>query len=319
MARTIVFGAAHWHVPLYAERLLARHEIIGIEDQAPELVADFSAAAQVEVTADRQALLDLPNIELAYVFGPHNQMAGTCLDLIDRRIPFVVEKPCGISLAELDAVCAAARQAKVPAAIPLIQRDAPIERWLTRAGDISYFRASFIAGPPDRYLGSSPWMLQPEKAGGGCATNLAPHFVDLFQRLVGTTETTVWRSSSSVLHGGEVEDHATLVLRTKDGREGIIEIGYAFPPSPLKRSSSYSAAGSAGFAEITGSGLASFTSIAGETDHTSLDVDSDPLYAGFVDAVADRLDDGFGGLATLDELRCVMSMIWEVDNEAPEY
>ena len=52
-----------------------------------------------------------------------------------------------------------------------------------------YQRLSFIAGPPERYdRNGNAWMLDPERAGGGCLANLGPHFVDLFlQRSANTT------------------------------------------------------------------------------------------------------------------------------------
>jgi hypothetical protein len=52
-----------------------------------------------------------------------------------------------------------------------------------------YQRLSFITGPPERYdRNGNPWMLDPERAGGGCLANLGPHFADLFlQRSANTT------------------------------------------------------------------------------------------------------------------------------------
>lgn len=161
-------------------------------------------------------------------------------------------------------------------------------------------------------------MLDQNRAGGGCLANLGPHFVDLFFRAVGTTEVQVDAHLSSTLHGGDVEDHAVLVLTTPDGREGVLEIGYAFPASPAKRSSSYTVAGRGGYAEITGDGRAGFTSAIGESVLTRFDVDSDPLYGPFVSEVARTLDDGFAGLATLDDLHAIMAVIWEAYRQSDE-
>lgn len=310
--RTIVIGAAHWHVPLCVPAMLERNDIVGIHDDAPALVAEFAAAAGVTATDDWRSLADLPDVQLAYVFGEHDLMAERCLALIERGIPFVVEKPAGISLEQLVEVADAARAAGVAATVPLVQRNAPIETFLRQAGDAAYQRISFIAGPPTRYLANgSPWMVDPDRAGGGCLANLGPHFVDLFLRSVGTTDVTVRATTSSALHHGEIEDHATLVISTADGREGVIEVGYAFPGSPLKRYSSYTLAGAAGYADIATDGVARFTSIDGRTATRDLDVDSDPLYGPFVHLVADTLDSGFEGLPTLDELTSVMAVIWE--------
>jgi predicted dehydrogenase len=155
-------------------------------------------------------------------------------------------------------------------------------------------------------------MLDPERAGGGCLANLGPHFADLFLQRSAHTTADVAATLSSRLHHGSVEDHATVILTTPDGREAIVEVGYAFPQSALKRYCSYSSVGEAGFAAIDTNGSATFTSSDGETEEASVDVDSDPLYDPFVRQVADTLGAGFGGLPTLGELEDVMGIIWRV-------
>ena len=100
------------------------------------------------------------------------------------------------------------------------------------------------------------------------------------------------------------------MLTTPDGREAIVEVGYAFPQSELKRYCSYSSAGEAGFASIDTDGSATFTSLDGHTERAVIDVDSDPLYDPFVRQVARTLGEGFRGLPTLGELEDVMRIIW---------
>jgi predicted dehydrogenase len=310
-ARTIVVGASHWHVPLYAAAIAEVHRVVGLSDDDPARVAELAELWGAPVEADWRRLLELPYVELAYVFVPHDRMANTCQALIERRIPFVVEKPLGTSLDQLQEVRRAAEMAGVPATVPLIQRGGPADSWLAKAGRPVYQRLSFIAGPPERYhCNGNPWMLDPERAGGGCLANLGPHFVDLFLQRSATTTVDVAARLSSTLHARAVEDHAILVLTTPDGREAIVEVGYAFPQSELKRYCSYSSAGEAGFASIDTDGSATFTSLDGRTERAAMDVDSDPLYDPFVRRVARTLGEGFRGLPTLGELEDVMRIIW---------
>jgi predicted dehydrogenase len=319
-ARTVVFGASHWHVPLCAAAIAAMHEVVGVSDDDPDRVRELAKVWGCAVDTDWRRLLDVPDVELAYVFGPHDRMAEICLALIARRIPFVVEKPLGTSLHEMQDVRRAAEEAGVPATVLLIQRGGPVDSWLAKAGRPVYQRLSFIAGPPERYdRNGNPWMLDPQRAGGGCLANLGPHFVDLFLQRTGGTAASVAASLSSTLHAAKVEDHATLVLSTPDGREAIVEVGYAFPQSPLKRYCSFSSAGNAGFAAIESDGSASFTASNGRTERTVLDVDSDPLYDLFVGEVARTLGDGFRGMPTLSGLEDAMTIIWhayETDRNA---
>jgi predicted dehydrogenase len=312
-AKTIVLGGSHWHMPLCAARIAAQHDVVGVSDadlSRAERLADLWGAPLYE--SWEEVLAAHGDAELAYVFVPHDMMREVCLALIAQGIPLVVEKPAGVSLPELVDVRAAADAAGVPIAVPLVQRGGPTDRWLAKAGRSVYESVQFIAGPPDRYLvNGSPWMVELARAGGGCMVNLAPHFVDLFLRSAGARDVAVTAALSSTLHGGSVEDYASMTLTTADGRIATIEVGYAFPGSPLKRHCSFMRIGAAGTATIWSDGSASFTSVDGVTETAHLVVDSDPLYARFVDRVAEQLGRGFVGLPRIGDLETTMTVIWE--------
>lgn len=310
-ARTVVFGASHWHLPLCAAAIAEVHDVVGLWDEDPGRVRELAGLWGAPVEADWRRLLQLRDIELAYVFSPHDRMPEICRALIGRGVPFVVEKPLGTSFGQLQEVRRAAEEAGVPATVPLVQRGGPVDSWLAKAGRPAYERLSFIAGPPERYdRNGNPWMLDRERAGGGCLANLGPHFADLFLRGSGNTGAEVTARLSSALHAGTVEDHATLVLTAPDGREAIVEVGYAFPHSVLQRYCSYSSAGEAGFASIDTDGSAVFTGLDGRTERAVINVDSDPLYDPFVRQVARTLGEGFRGMPTLGELEDTMRIIW---------
>src|SRR3954471_20955318 len=258
-AKTIILGASHWHVPLYADRIAAQHDVVGVSDPDPSRVEHLTALWDAPLYESWEDVLAAHQaVELAYVFVPHDVMREVCLALVARRIPLVVEKPAGVSLQELVDVRAAADAAGVPIAVPLVQRGGPTDRWLAKAGRSTYESVQFIAGPPDRYLvNGSPWMVDLERAGGGCMLNLAPHFVDLFLHSSAAGNVAVKAALSSTLHGASVEDYASMTLTTADGRIATIEVGYAFPGSPLKRHCSFLRVGAEGAASIWSDGSAS--------------------------------------------------------------
>jgi len=159
-------------------------------------------------------------------------------------------------------------------------------------------------------------MVEPERAGGGCMVNLAPHFVDLFLRSTGAEKATVTAALSSTLRHRSIEDFASLTLTTADGRVGTIEVGYAFPGSPLKRHCAYMRIGAAGTATAWSDGRASFTSISGITEFAHIEVDSDPLYGQFVRQVAEQLDREFVDLPGIRDLEATMTVIWDAYSKA---
>lgn len=107
-------------------------------------------------------------LDLAYVFGPHDRMVETCLALVDRGIPFVVDKPGGTGPEDVERIRDAAAAAGVAATVLFVQRGGPVDHALSLAGAPTYQRTSFVVGPPQRYHAAGcSWMLDPARSGGG--------------------------------------------------------------------------------------------------------------------------------------------------------
>ena len=98
-------------------------------------------------------------------------MKEMALELIARGLPFTMEKPMGMRAADVDEIIAAAEKARAFCAIPFVWRYSDTVAQLKEellSGKIIHMSYRFIAGPPSRYLDTSPWMLHADTAGGGC-------------------------------------------------------------------------------------------------------------------------------------------------------
>jgi predicted dehydrogenase len=158
-------------------------------------------------------------------------MPGQARFLIDEKIPFALEKPCGLNEHDVAGIAEAAQKAGAFAAVPLVFRNGDfIELLRESARDgIQYMSWRFIAGPPQRYRDAGcDWMLDPALSGGGCTINLAVHFFDLALALMGP-EIAVHRATMSNAAWHErIEDYSTVTL-ARGADRCLIETGYLFP------------------------------------------------------------------------------------------
>lgn len=305
-----ILEASHWHVPLYLDALEAGAEIVAVSDRDPAVAERTARRYGARPFAGWQAAVDAPGLDVVFAFGRHVEMPAIARALVERRLPFSLEKPGGLAAADVEAVAEAAERHGVPAAVPFVQRFGPLAEWLARPAPLDHAAFRFIAGPPSRYPAAGcAWMLDPAQAGGGCFINLGIHFLDLFARLAGEPIARVAARVHRRAHRTAVEDHAVALLETATGRSATVEVGYLFPSSPRKREVSYYASGAGGFVSIGDDGAATFTDAAGSCQTQPVDVDSDPLYPRYVECVLAGLGERFAGLPGLAELRAAMVLV----------
>jgi len=174
--------------------------------------------------------------DFVVALGRRRQMAGIGHDLVDEGYPFLMEKPMGISAAEVAAVAEKAARLGRFVAVPLAQRYQP---FATRArellaagrfGPLSHIYVRINRPGPARYVGwDCPWMLDPADAGGGCLRNLGSHGFDMFLYLSGEDAEVTGAQLSRRAHQQRVEDYASVLLRSRSGILGTIEVGNGFP------------------------------------------------------------------------------------------
>ena len=232
----------HWHSLFdapYLRHLVKMPDVTLVAVQDSDGALARKRAAEVgnpQVFTDYVRMLEETKPDFVMALGRHRQMARIAHDLLDRRVPFLMEKPMGISADEVQSVAEKAARTGVYAAVPLSQRYQPFAiraRELLAAGrfgPLSHIYVRVNRPGPARYPAwDSGWMLDPAEAGGGCLRNLGPHGLDIFLHLTGEDARVTGAQISYRAHGQRVEDYASVLLRSSSGVLGTVEVGNGFP------------------------------------------------------------------------------------------
>jgi predicted dehydrogenase len=274
--RVAAIEVSHWHSLYDAAYLrhladMADVEIVGVQDPSREVAAQRATAVGGPPTfSDYRDMLAQTRPDFVLALGRHCHMAEVAHYLLDHRYPFVMEKPMGISAAEVRGVAAKAVATGGFAAVPLARRYDPFTvhgRGLLAAGRLGpvshiYFRLNRPTSA--RYPAwQSPWMLDPAVAGGGCLRNLGPHGFDLFLFLTGEDAVVTGAQLSWRAREQPVEDYASVLVRSASGILGTIEVGNTVPGQGSDEEAKI--AGRDGLFSLSGGALRLFTASGEET------------------------------------------------------
>lgn len=308
-------GVGHWHTPLYLDPLLALAdvEVAGVCDPDRETARRHGDKIGCPFDTGLEALCDRVAPELVFVLGRHATMAAAARFLIDRRIPFVVEKPAGISAPQIAELAAAAAKAGAFAAVPLVFRSSGFldaVREFAQGEKVLYAGFKFIAGLPSRYREAGcEWMFDRRQAGGGVLTNLGVHFLDLFQLLASAGDAAVSSAEFANLQGeGDVEDYAAVALRA-GACVGRVETAYLYPAPGGIFDMHYSVRTERHYFAASGPGRVEVSDLKGERRIVEATTTNMPIYPEFVADVVRRVRQGVAPVANLADMASVMRLV----------
>jgi predicted dehydrogenase len=179
--------------------------------------------------------LDNERADLFFAHAPHDEMTSLAAELVDRGLPFHMEKPMGLKWRPLAEVAEKARARGLFVSVPLVSRYMGVVSRLLAlreegtVGEPLYFTFRLFAGTPQRYVDMSvPWMLDPARAGDGPLFNFGPHATDLFLALTGLSPTRVYTWASHSLYRLPIPDLVGYTLEA-DGCIGTCEVSYTMP------------------------------------------------------------------------------------------
>ena len=235
--KVALLEASHWHVPLYLNALEAPGiEVVAVSDA--EHVKGQAIAERFGSTlySSSKELLDREEVDFAFVFGRHSEMPALAEAVIARKIPFALEKPCGINMPQVTRLRKLTEEAGLYCAVPLIFRMSDLLSALQGAeghipSDFNYMSFRFIVGAPARYeAAGAGWALDPVFSGGGSTINVATHFIDLFRLLTGKEVARVSATMNSRTHRGAVEDYSLPVSNLKRSMKCVATLIVEPPP-----------------------------------------------------------------------------------------
>lgn len=249
-------------------RLVATADII--EERAATFARHYGAEAHY---TDYRALLDRDDIDIVCICTPSGLHARMGIDAAEAGKHVIVEKPIALSLADADALIAAADRAGVKLCGILQNRFNPpmVDLYnAIRAGRLGETRlgnATVRWNRPQAYYEDGwhgTWALD-----GGAFMNQAIHHIDALAWLMGRPVEEVFAFTSTLGHTMEAEDTGVAVLRFAGGALGTIEASTITYPDDLE--GSVTILGARGTAKIGGVALNRkvMWKIDGELEHES--------------------------------------------------
>jgi predicted dehydrogenase len=235
--RTALVGCGKvGHIHAAALKGLAEGELVAVCDASAERARDFAARHGARPYADLPALLREARPEAVLVATPHPLHAGPAVQAAAAGAHVLVEKPMAASLADCDAMLAAARKAGTLLGVisqrrlyePVRRMKAAIDAGKVGRPALGVFVMYSWREPA--YYQSDPWRGKWATEGGGVLVNQSPHQLDLLQWFMGPVAEVsgYW---ANVNHPAvEVDDTAVAVLRFQNGGLGSIVTSVAQKP-----------------------------------------------------------------------------------------
>lgn len=235
--KVALLGLTHPHSGILLTTLENLPEITAVclWDPDPAVVAQPRLPPSrkvIQAKADLGALLAQSDLAFVIQCVRHDHAAETALRVIAAGRHLVVEKPAGLTSAEILAVARAAARARVVASVLYPRRFHPCmvaARELARAGAIGPLLSAecrFLTTQV-RFRDPESWLFRRTQAGGGILLWLGCHCLDLLQHVTGDEIVEV--SGFVATRSGEridVEDTAALALKFRSGALGTFHAGY---------------------------------------------------------------------------------------------
>jgi predicted dehydrogenase len=229
------------HLHAAALQSLPESEFVAVCARSPEKAVAFAARYGAAAFTDVEEMIARAKVQALCICTPHPQHAAPAIAAANAGVHVLVEKPLAASLADCDAMLAAAKANKTIISTVSQRRFYPPCRRIHdaiqkgRLGKPALGIATIFGWRDEAYYRSDPWRGSWALEGGGVLVNQSPHQLDLLLWYLGEPEE-LFGYWSNVNHPCiEVEDTAIAVVRFKNGALGNIVVSNSQNPALYAR------------------------------------------------------------------------------------
>jgi predicted dehydrogenase len=207
---------------------LAESELVAVCDSQGERARDFAARYGARAFEDSGVMLAQAGLEAVCICTPHPLHREAALLAARAGVHVLVEKPMAASLADCDAMIAAAWESGVQLGVisqrrfyePVMRLKAAIDAG--KVGPPVLGTVLMLSWRDEAYYRSDPWRGRLDTEGGGVLVNQAPHHLDLLRWFMGPVQQVTGACANLNHPYIEVEDTALAILRFRSGALGSI-------------------------------------------------------------------------------------------------
>ena len=218
-------------------RVLAEHkkyELVGVADTDRERCREAEERFGCAAFADYAELLDLPGLEVAVIAAPTHLHKEMALAAFRRGLHVYMEKPLAVDAREAESIVRAAERRGLVLSVYQPHRASDRIQHLMkimRSGEIGeVYQVRF-----GRFncVRRDDWQSL-RKYGGGMLNNYGAHYLDALLQLIGYDVKKVFCQLRRVLSLGDADDVVKVLIETRSGAVGEVEINQALTAEPFE-------------------------------------------------------------------------------------
>jgi len=260
--RTALVGCGKvGHLHAAALQSLPESEFVAVCARSPEKAGAFAEKYRVTPFTDVREMVAKAKVEAICICTPHPEHAAPTIAAAGAGVHVLVEKPLASSLADCDAMLAAARTGKAVIGTVCQRRYYPPCQRIQQAiqagklGKPVLGVATIFGWRDEAYYRSDPWRGSWKHEGGGVLVNQSPHQLDLLIWYLGEIEE-VFGYWGNLNHPYiEVDDTAVAAIRFKSGALGSIVVSNSQNPALNARVSVHGANGASAGVQTDGGAM----------------------------------------------------------------